>query len=274
MQKIQIHRIDAELNKTSLLEIRGIVKAYIPSRSVLVFSLRGQRVDDFVNLVELWIRERTAFPKAHFEEIKGQYIYLFDSVLVKQSSYIRQAKEDALKIFDFVEKVLAPRPAFQTISKARFDVLLRAKALRIFILLLSALFYEMKMYACSVGAEEFILTDNAEMKAQVLFPQTIEAAMKKIPSLLQRHNYILTEGGLGRSDHAVTSLGYQSEDYSAAVIAAALEASEVVFWRKPEKTALNEIKLSKISFRAEEILKKLEVPYSIKQILLDVRRQS
>lgn len=94
--------------------------------------------------------------------------------------------------------------------------------------------YSMMMRALPgelVPAEEVIWTDDEFGNANPDMARTREAAARVLLPLLERHRIPVMGGFIGRTlSGATTTLGRNGSDYSAAIVAAAIQAEEVQIW--------------------------------------------
>jgi len=82
-----------------------------------------------------------------------------------------------------------------------------------------------------VFAEEVIWTDDNFGGATPDMQRTREAARRVLTPLIERHRIPVMGGFIGRTESgAITTLGRNGSDYSAAIVAAAIGADEVQIW--------------------------------------------
>jgi aspartate kinase len=94
--------------------------------------------------------------------------------------------------------------------------------------------YTMKMRdlkADHVHAEKIIFTNDQFCSATPLMDRTTEAAQRELMPLIERNIIPVMGGFIGQApDGAITTLGRNGSDYSAAIVAAAVGAEEVQIW--------------------------------------------
>lgn len=94
--------------------------------------------------------------------------------------------------------------------------------------------YTMKMRALNaehVHSERVIFTNDQFCAATPLMALTREAAQRELLPLVERNIIPVMGGFIGRApDGAITTLGRNGSDYSAAIVAAAMDAEEVQIW--------------------------------------------
>ncbi len=80
-------------------------------------------------------------------------------------------------------------------------------------------------------ARDYIRTDNTYREATVDWQLTEQKILAGIPGLLN-NRFVLTQGFLGgTSENYTTTLGREGSDYTAAILAYALRASQVTIWK-------------------------------------------
>jgi aspartate kinase len=90
---------------------------------------------------------------------------------------------------------------------------------------------EIGLKGVAVDATELIVTDNVPGRAQPLMSQTRERAGATLPRLLQENSLPVVTGFIGATAKGMlTTLGRGGSDFSATVLAAAVDAKEVIIW--------------------------------------------
>ena len=80
-------------------------------------------------------------------------------------------------------------------------------------------------------ARQYVSTDSTFREGKVNWPKTCQA-IKRLESLLQKQNFIVTQGFIGRTeDGLTTTLGRDGSDFSAAIFASCLQAESVTIWK-------------------------------------------
>jgi aspartate kinase len=94
--------------------------------------------------------------------------------------------------------------------------------------------YSMKMRALPgehVDSEDVVITDDRFCEASPLMDETREAARRVLLPHIERNLIPVMGGFIGRTrDGATTTLGRGGSDYSAAIVGAAVGASEIQIW--------------------------------------------
>ena len=83
-----------------------------------------------------------------------------------------------------------------------------------------------------LDARDIILTDDIFREGWVQWKQTLENAKTKMPPLLEKGGFVLTQGFIaGTSDNFTTTLGREGSDYSAAIFSFCLDAQSMTIWK-------------------------------------------
>jgi aspartate kinase len=102
---------------------------------------------------------------------------------------------------------------------------------RLSALVVAAALCELGVNGVAVDATELIVTDNASGRAEPLMAQTRECSMARLKPLLAQGSVPIVTGFIGATaDGMLTTLGRGGSDYSATILAAALDAAEVIIW--------------------------------------------
>lgn len=79
---------------------------------------------------------------------------------------------------------------------------------------------------------DVLITDNTYRDAKINWTETEKLTGEKFPSLFQTNKHVITQGFIGAtSENFTTTLGREGSDYTAAILAYALNAKEVVVWK-------------------------------------------
>ena len=108
-----------------------------------------------------------------------------------------------------------------------------------------------------VDARSVILTQNKHEDTKVIWKETIDNYLKNIPPIFLTKNIIVTQGFIGENkEKETTTLGRESSDFSAAILAYCGDAKQVIIWKDVPgmlnadlKYFENTVKLDSISYR-------------------------
>ena len=97
--------------------------------------------------------------------------------------------------------------------------------------LLASALGELGLASVVVEATELIVTDGVHGQAEPLMEETRERVAMRLPPLIEEGFVPVVTGFTGASQAgALTTLGRGGSDYSATILGAALDASEVIIW--------------------------------------------
>jgi aspartate kinase len=97
--------------------------------------------------------------------------------------------------------------------------------------LLAAALSEMGTEAVAVDATELIRTSNEHGAAEPLIEATRELATKRLAAIFASNRVPIVTGFIGATEDGIlTTLGRGGSDYSATILGAALDASEIIIW--------------------------------------------
>jgi len=108
-----------------------------------------------------------------------------------------------------------------------------------------------------LDVRDVLKTDNAHREARIDWDWTEKLISERVPQLLKRQQVVVTQGFIGcTSENFTSTLGKEGSDYSAAIFANVLNASELVIWKDVEgvfsgdpKVFDNVDKLDRLSYR-------------------------
>jgi aspartate kinase len=97
--------------------------------------------------------------------------------------------------------------------------------------LLASALRELGLNATAVEATELIVTDNHSGRAEPLMSETRERANARLAPLLAERSVPVVTGFIGATvEGKLTTLGRGGSDYSATILGAALDATEIIIW--------------------------------------------
>jgi aspartate kinase len=94
---------------------------------------------------------------------------------------------------------------------------------------------EEKMNAAWIDVRDVVRTDNNFRDAAVDWAYTAKNIREQIDPLFKQHPLVITQGYIGATDeNESTTLGREGSDYSAAIFANLLDATDVTIWKDVE----------------------------------------
>ena len=83
-----------------------------------------------------------------------------------------------------------------------------------------------------VDARDIIITDNIYREGWVQWTETHARAHKAIPPLLEKTNFVLSQGFIGSTtENFTTTLGREGSDYTAAIFSYCMDADSMTIWK-------------------------------------------
>lgn len=195
-------------------------------KCIVVVSAVGGITDKLMDAATKAIEKKSTYKDA-FENIKKQHIDIIDG-LINDESKKAFIKEVVLAKLTNLEQLLDGLYLINELSPKTTDKLLSTGELLSSFIISEAI----KARGLNVtlkNSQELIVTDNNHTKASVLSQQT----ENNIKSFFENNKATITilPGFVSKSmDGELTTLGRGGSDYTAAIIAAALDAEELQIW--------------------------------------------
>ena len=83
-----------------------------------------------------------------------------------------------------------------------------------------------------LDARDIIRTNNIYREGWVLWDETLKNATDKIPPMIKKGGFVITQGFIGStSENFTTTLGREGSDYSAAIFSYCLDAKSMTIWK-------------------------------------------
>ncbi len=83
-----------------------------------------------------------------------------------------------------------------------------------------------------LDARDIVKTDELYRESTVLWEETLENMQTRVLPLLEKNNFVVTQGFIGStSDNHTTTLGREGSDYSAAIFSYGLDVSSMTIWK-------------------------------------------
>lgn len=108
-----------------------------------------------------------------------------------------------------------------------------------------------------LDARDVVATDNTFREGWVIWDKTKANAQKVVPPMLEKTNFIITQGFIGStSENFTTTLGREGSDYSAAIFSHCLDAESMSIWKDvpgvlnaDPRIFDNTVKLDRLSYK-------------------------
>lgn len=225
----------------------GIIKPYIPGKVAVVFSAFGGVTDELIEISRLalegneqYAQRVDALEKRHLQAVRDLISIQKQSTILAQVKIKMNELEDVLHGV-YLVKERTPRTLDYIMSFGeRLSNYIIAEAMK-----------DQGLAAEYLDARTVIFTDNQFGHAKVDF----ELTNKKIAEHFELHQEVqIVTGFIASADTGeTTTLGRSGSDYTAAIIAAALKASDLEIWTDVDGMMTADPRLVKKSFTVPEM---------------------
>jgi aspartate kinase len=230
--------------------VAEILKKIPPqTKCIAVFSAMGKTT----NRLEAILK---TFPQTeHLQMLKQYHAEIINKLYADETE--RASAQEKLQIF--LQELHAELTSSRPENKDMFYDKVVSFGERISTCIISQYLNSINIANVELDARKVIITDNNFRSANVDWRQTEEAVKSETGKIFTGGNLIVTQGFIGgtKTDTATApvTLGREGSDYSAAIFAYALNASEVTIWKDVSgvlnadpKYFSNAVKLDRISY--------------------------
>ena len=161
--------------------------------------------------------------------LRQQHLQAIETLIKRQESRERLAKETE-QIIDEVRGLCRGSSLLRELTPRTLDAI-SSIGERLSARLLAGALSELGLESVAVEATEVIVTDSDHGQAEPLMKGTRERASARLIPLLKENKIPVVTGFIGATAAGtLTTLGRGGSDYSATILGAALDATEVVIW--------------------------------------------
>ena len=212
---------DAEAIKN----VADIIAKYDQSSILVVVSAIGDTTDQLEQIVRAFIDESAAAPEL-LEQIKRHHYQilstLIDPLPIEKFNLIN---DTFVEVEWALEDVVHEDQAYVYDQIVSVGELLSSQ-------ILHAYLNHIGISAAWLDVRDVITTDNQFQQANVLTDLTQDKCTQKLIPLFDECPIVITQGFIGSTTENFTStLGRGGTDYSAAILAAAIKAHQMVVWK-------------------------------------------
>ena len=206
-------------NVESIKNVGEILLSYAENKLIVVFSAMGKITNMLENVVEVYV-QKSSDPFKELQKVKDFHEDIINNLFNKKHPIF-----DAVNnLFVEIEWVLENEPSSeysydydQIVSIGEF---LSTK-------IMSAYLQQVGFENNWLDARDLIRTDNTHRNAKIDWETTTTFIKNQI-----KYKHCITQGFLGcTSENFTTTLGREGSDFTAAILAFSLDASEVVIWK-------------------------------------------
>tara|TARA_B100001758_G_C18360812_1_gene585613 strand:- start:141 stop:1394 length:1254 start_codon:yes stop_codon:yes gene_type:complete len=203
----------------SIINVGEILKSYANDELVIVFSAMG-KVTNMLELVVDYYIQKNGDPFLALQKVKFFHAEIINKLFDQQDLVF----DEVNNLFVEIEWVLEEEPnqnhAYvydQIVSIGEF---LSSK-------IMSAFLTKIGFKNCLLDARDLIKTDNSYRDAKIEWKKTVSCIKGQIKA-----KHCITQGFLGcTSENFTTTLGREGSDFSAAILAFALDSKKVIIWK-------------------------------------------
>lgn len=208
-----------------LKKMTFIVNEYQCEPLVVVVSALGKTTNALEELLKIAQTKDQKLLQQKYFELKHQHMRLIQSLMLKKEEILMHKIEDEFRnLWDALNiNYFDPYKAYDHIVSygEKFSVIIT-----------SAVLEETRTRLKFIDATEIIVTDNHYAEASVNWEMTEKAIKDKLTHPLNTRQTIITQGFIGAAeDGNTTTLGREGSDFTAAILAYALEAKEICIWK-------------------------------------------
>jgi len=203
----------------NIKNVGEILLSYTEGSLIIIFSAMGKVTNMLEDVVEVYI-ERSSDPFVYLQKVKDFHYEIINNLFHKNHIIF----DEINNLFVEIEWVLESEPSSnysynydQIVSVGEF---LSTK-------IMSAYLEKVKFKNKWLDARDLIRTDNTFRDAKIDWEVSISCIKNQIKS-----KHYITQGFIGcTSENFTTTLGREGSDFTAAILAFALDADKVVIWK-------------------------------------------
>ena len=208
----------------AIQNVANILQNHKGKRLVIVVSAMGKTTNALEKVVEAHAA-KTGQAFSILNDIKAQHYRLIDELFGKDDE-VYAAVNDA---FVEVEWILEEEPHEN--YDYMYDQIVSVGEL-VSSKIVTAYLNKVGLPVQWLDARDIILTDDIFREGWVQWEETLERSAKIARPMLDKGEFILTQGFIGStSENFTTTLGREGSDYTAAILAYCLNAESVTIWK-------------------------------------------
>ncbi len=212
-------------DKQGMLQMRTVVRNFARYPLVVVVSALGKTTNALEELLQLASEKKEASLNKRFNELKKRHTELVNDLQFPPDHPLFLKLED---LFDQLWQALhhLPDDPYRAYDRiVGFGELLSAEMVQSWLL-------KNKLPVKLTDARQLLVTDENYTRASIRWLLTQKTIDARCRPLLQQGRIILTQGFIASSEKGnPVTLGREGSDFTAAVLAYALDATEVCIWK-------------------------------------------
>lgn len=206
-----------------------ILEQYQDEKILVIISAMGKTTNALENVANSFYKGRKEDALRLFDDIKKQHLTLAKYLLVLEFNKCIAHLAD---LFTEVEWLLHDKPVRE--YSYYYDQIVSVGEL-MSTSIISSYLTEVKVWNKWIDVRDILRTDNHFQEAVVDWTITEQAAKSQILPLFDAFPLVITQGFVGSTDQCEnTTLGREGSDFSAAIFAHILDATDVTIWKDVE----------------------------------------
>ena len=203
----------------NIKRVAEILRIYSEDKLVIVFSAIGKVTNMLEEVTEAYVQKNEQ-AESKLQLVKDFHTHLLGELFEVNNSIYNEVNNLFVEIEWVLEDEPNPDFAFNYDQIVSIGELLSTK-------IMSAYLSENGFENSWLDARDIIRTDNKYRNAKIDWEQTITFCKDKIT-----HFPIITQGFIGcTSENFTTTLGREGSDFTAAILAFALDVKQVIIWK-------------------------------------------
>ncbi|HTN38778.1 MAG TPA: hypothetical protein VL053_16975, partial [Arachidicoccus sp.] len=206
-----------------------ILEGYQDEKILIIISAMGKTTNALEKVAEAFFEGRKEEALHLFYDIKKKHLTIAKYLLVLTFNKCIAQLAD---LFTEIEWLLHDQPVRE--YGYYYDQIVSVGEL-MSTSIVSSYLKEIKIDNEWIDVRDVLRTDNHFQEGVVDWNTTENAVSTKLLPLLEKTNFVITQGFIGSTDQCEnTTLGREGSDYSAAIFANLLNSSELVIWKDVE----------------------------------------
>lgn len=230
----------------------NIITNHCQNLTIFVFSAFSDFSSRLKSIAKLAPRADFQQTKSQLNELRKEANDIIKSILT-HSNIVTDCLEKLNELFNEIEKILFGVSVTRELTPRILDKIL-SYGEYISAIILEKFFTQNKINAKIVDAGELIVTDQNFGNANPIYSITAERVSKIVPSLFDLYDFIFLQGFIGKSQNGYqTTMGFESSNLTALLIAEIVSANKVIFWTDVEGIRTADPKLVENTMLIEEM---------------------
>jgi aspartate kinase len=227
MAMIRIFKFGGALlkNASDLNQMAAIVQEFACEPMVIVVSAMGKTTNKLERLLKLRQEQNTQTLQQEYFKLKQKHIKLIQSLdLQNESALIEKIENEFYALWKTLQQK-DNNPYHQYDQVVSFGE-------NFALLIVNQFLSKQKLSIQSEDARCLMVTNENHTKAGILWDLTERTIISRVSPAIQSGKIVVTQGFIGANQKGeTTTLGREGSDFSAAILAYALQAEEVSIWK-------------------------------------------